>query len=101
MSGLGADRVLMLQLGQRSTRWGFRPLSNRSRRISSKASTCSAAPRVWGPATACRRGWALASAARSFGQVDGLVHLNPLSATFLDQVGAELPPLQRTVAVSR
>jgi uncharacterized protein len=38
-------------------------------------------------ATARRRGWALASADRSFGQVDGLVHLNPSSATFLDQVG--------------
>ena len=39
-------------------------------------------------ATARRRGWALASADRSFGQVGGLVHLNPSSATFLDQVGA-------------
>jgi hypothetical protein len=39
-------------------------------------------------ATARRRGWALASADRSFGQVDSPVHLNPLSATFLDQVGA-------------
>lgn len=39
-------------------------------------------------ATARRRGWALASADRSFGQADGLVYLNPSSATFLDQVRA-------------
>lgn len=39
-------------------------------------------------ATARRRGWALASADRSFGQVEGLVHLQPSSATFLDQARA-------------
>jgi hypothetical protein len=37
-------------------------------------------------ATARRRGWALASADRSFGRVDGLVYLSPSSSTFLDQV---------------
>jgi uncharacterized protein len=39
-------------------------------------------------ATARRRGWALASADRSFGEVDGLVHLEPSSASFLDQARA-------------
>ncbi|MGH9090535.1 MAG: type II toxin-antitoxin system VapC family toxin [Acidimicrobiales bacterium] len=36
-------------------------------------------------ATARRRGWALASADRSFGEVGGLVHLDPSSVSFLDQ----------------
>jgi predicted nucleic acid-binding protein len=36
--------------------------------------------------TAKRRGWALASADRSFGQVAGLLLLDPASATFLDDV---------------
>ncbi|MGH9171978.1 MAG: type II toxin-antitoxin system VapC family toxin [Acidimicrobiales bacterium] len=39
-------------------------------------------------ATARRRGWALASADRSFGKVDGLIYLNPASTGFLDQVRA-------------
>ncbi|MGH8987427.1 MAG: PIN domain-containing protein, partial [Acidimicrobiales bacterium] len=38
--------------------------------------------------TVRRRGWALASADRAFGHVVGLVHLDPASATFLDQVRA-------------
>ncbi len=37
-------------------------------------------------ATALRRGWALASADRSFGHVGGLVYLDPSSATFLDDL---------------
>ncbi len=39
-------------------------------------------------AATLRRGWALASADRSFAQVAGLVHLDPASPTFLDQVRA-------------
>lgn len=39
-------------------------------------------------ATALRRGWALASADRSFGQVNGLAYLNLSSPTFLDDVRA-------------
>ena len=39
-------------------------------------------------AAARRRGWALASADRSFGDVRGLAHLDPSSRTFLDQVQA-------------
>jgi hypothetical protein len=35
-------------------------------------------------AAALRRGWSLASADRSFGQVDGLAYLDAGSATFLD-----------------
>ena len=38
-------------------------------------------------AVALRRGWALASADRSFGDVDGLRHLDPASHTFLDDLG--------------
>lgn len=37
-------------------------------------------------ATALRRGWALASADRSFSHVHGLFHLDPSTATFLDRV---------------
>jgi predicted nucleic acid-binding protein len=39
-------------------------------------------------AGAQRRGWALASADRSFRQVAGLVYLDPSSSTFLDEVRA-------------
>jgi predicted nucleic acid-binding protein len=39
-------------------------------------------------ATAMRREWALASADRTFGQVDGLAYLDPSSPTFLDEVRA-------------
>jgi predicted nucleic acid-binding protein len=39
-------------------------------------------------ATALRREWAVASADHSFGQVDGLVYLDPSSPTFLDDVRA-------------
>ncbi len=39
-------------------------------------------------AAARRRGWALASADRSFGQVDGLAYLDPSSPTFLNQIRA-------------
>lgn len=35
-----------------------------------------------------RRGWALASADRSFGQVPGFAHLNPSAPTFLDDARA-------------
>ncbi len=41
-------------------------------------------------AAALRRGWALASADRSIGQVVGLAHLDPSSPTFLDQVRAAM-----------
>jgi hypothetical protein len=39
-------------------------------------------------AAARRRGWALASADRSFGDVRGLAYLDPSSPTFLDEVRA-------------
>lgn len=39
-------------------------------------------------ATALRRGWPLASADRSFAQVGGLVHLDPASLTFLEDLRA-------------
>ncbi|MGH7704601.1 MAG: type II toxin-antitoxin system VapC family toxin [Candidatus Dormibacteria bacterium] len=39
-------------------------------------------------ATALRRAWSLASADRSFGQVKGLVYLDPSSPAFLDHVRA-------------
>ena len=39
-------------------------------------------------ATALRRGWALASADKSFRQVGSLVHLDPSSPAFLEQVRA-------------
>lgn len=39
-------------------------------------------------ATALRHGWALASADRSFTPVVGLVHLDPTSPSFLDEVRA-------------
>ncbi|MHB8288634.1 MAG: type II toxin-antitoxin system VapC family toxin [Acidimicrobiales bacterium] len=38
-------------------------------------------------AVALRRRWALASADRSFGDVNGLRHLDPSSPTFLDDLG--------------
>ena len=51
-------------------------------------------------ATALRREWALASADRSFGQVVGLVYLDPSSATFVDDMldtadDGERPPPAR------
>lgn len=39
---------------------------------------------------ALRRGWPLASADRSFGQLAGLAHLDPASRTFLDDVRAAI-----------
>lgn len=39
-------------------------------------------------AVALRRRWALASADQSFGEVDGLRHLDASSTTFLDDLGA-------------
>lgn len=39
-------------------------------------------------ATARRRGWAVASADRAFGAIEGLVYLNPASPTFLDDARA-------------
>lgn len=39
-------------------------------------------------ATALRRGWALASADRSFGQVQGLLHLDPARASLREIVDA-------------
>lgn len=41
-------------------------------------------------ATALRRGWALASADRSFARVGGLTHLDPSALTFLDDVRATM-----------
>jgi uncharacterized protein len=37
-------------------------------------------------AAARRRGWALASADRGFGQIEGLQHLDPAAASFLEDI---------------